>query len=222
MTLYSENVVFSRNAFDLRADVEGEEKIMTIDKDEFKTQYLAFLRDIEMLAVKLERSDFRIYRPFGDFKSRLEKRDSFDENRLRFMNWCTEYENDIRRKIHAVSEYALVVDVDNCWDVYMISKLAHVPVDEWFNVLAHECLEYFDIDVHFGTVGSPLKFNDFVNSFSEDELKTLYWVIQHGRVGIQEYVLPELDDLIVRCHQLDLQSKSEDTFERCVQAVFNK
>lgn len=194
---------------------------MTIDKDEFKTQYLAFLRDVEMLAVRLERSDFRIYRPFNDFKARLEKYETFDENRLRFMNWCTEYENDIRHKIHVVSEYALVVDIDNCWDVYMIPKLAHVPVSEYFNILAHECLEYFDIEVHFGTVGSPLKFNDFVSSFSEEELETAYWQIQHGRVGIQEYVLPELDDLIVRCHQLDLQSKSEDTFESFVQVVFD-
>lgn len=59
---------------------------MTFNKDEFKTQYVEFLQDVEMLAVKLERSDFGIYRPFNDFKSRLEKRDSFDENRLRFMN----------------------------------------------------------------------------------------------------------------------------------------
>ena len=194
---------------------------MTIDKDEFKTQYLAFLRDVEMLTVKLERSDFRIYRPFNDFKARLEKYETFDENRLRFMNWCNECENDVRHKIHVVSEYALVVDIDNCWDVYMIPKLAHVPVSEYFNILAHECLEYFDIEVHFGTVGSPLKFNDFVSSFSEEELETVYWQIQHGRVGIQEYVLPELDDLIVRCHQLDLQSKSEDTFESCIRVVFD-
>lgn len=94
--------------------------MVTINMDELKTQYLAFLRDIEMLAVKLERSDFRIYRPFDDFKSRLEKYETFDENRLRFINWCTEYENDIRRKIQAVSEYALVVDIDNCWDVYIL------------------------------------------------------------------------------------------------------
>ena len=120
---------------------------MTFNKDEFKTQYVEFLQDVEMLAVKLERSSFGIYRPFNDFKSRLEKRDSFDENRLRFMNWCTEYENDIRRKIQAVSEYALVVDIGNCWDVYMIPSLVHVPVSEYFNILAHECLEYFDIDV---------------------------------------------------------------------------
>lgn len=193
---------------------------MTFNKDEFKTQYVEFLQDVEMLAVKLERSDFGIYRPFNDFKSRLEKRDSFDENRLRFMNWCTEYENDIRRKIQAVSEYALVVDIGNCWDVYMIPSLVHVPVSEYFNILAHECLEYFDIDVYFGTVGSPLEFNDFVRSFTEDELETVYWQLEHGRVGIQEYVLPELDDLIVRCHQLDLLGKSEDTFEDCKRTVF--
>lgn len=194
---------------------------MTIDRDEFKTQYSAFLRDIEMLTVKLERSDFGIYRPFNDFESRLEKRDSFEENRLRFMNWCTDYENNIRREIQAVSEYALVVDIDNCWDVYMIPSLAHVPVSEYFNILAHECLEYFDIEVHFGTVGSPLEFDDFVSSFTEDELRTLYWQIQHGRIGIQEYVLPELDDLIVRCHQLDLLGKREDTFESCMRVVFD-
>lgn len=195
---------------------------MTFNRDEFKTQYLAFLRDVEMLAVKLERSDFRIYRPFNDFKARLEKYETFDENRLRFMNWCTEYENDIRHKIHAVSEYALVVDIDNCWDIYMIPKLAYVPVSEYFNILAHECLEYFDIEVHFGTVGSPLEFDDFVSSFTEDELETIYWQIWHGRIGIREHVLPELDDLIVRCHQLDLQSKSDDTFEDCMLAVFDK
>lgn len=195
---------------------------MTINRDEFKTQYLAFLRDVEMLAVKLERSNFRIYRPFNDFKARLKKYEIFDESRLRFTNWCTEYENDIRHKIHAVSEYALVVELDDYWDVYMIPKLAHVPVSEYFNILAHECLEYFDIEFHFGRIGSPLEFNDFVSSFSEDELETLYWQIQHGRIGIQEYVLPELDDLIVRCHQLGLKSKSEDTFESCVRAVFDK
>ena len=192
---------------------------MIIDKDEFKTQYLAFLRDIEMLSVKLERSDFRIYRPFDDFKARLEKHETFDENRLRFMNWCTEYENDILRKIQAVSEYALVVDIDDCWDVCMIPKLVHVPVSEYFNILAHECLEYFDIEVYFGTVGSPLKFNDFVSSFSEDEMETVYWQLEHSRVGIQEYVLPELDDLIVKCHQLDLLGKSERTFENCKRTV---
>lgn len=193
---------------------------MTINRDEFKTQYLAFLRDIEMLAVKLERSDFRIYRPFNDFTERLEKHETFDENRLRFMNWCTDYENDIRHKIQAVSEYSLVVGIDNCWDVYMIPSLSHVPVSEYFNILAHECLEYFDIEVYFGTLGSPLEFNDFVSSFTEDELETVYWQIQHGRVGIQEYVLPELDDLIVRCHQLDLLGKREDTFESCERTVF--
>lgn len=53
--------------------------MVTINMDELKTQYLAFLRDIEMLAVKLERSDFRIYRPFDDFKSRLEKYETFDD-----------------------------------------------------------------------------------------------------------------------------------------------
>lgn len=75
--------------------------------------------------------------------------------------------------------------------------------------------------IHFGTVGSPLKFNDFVSSFLEDELETIYWQIQHGRIGIQEYVLPELDGLIVGCHQLDLLGKREDTFEDCMRVVFD-
>lgn len=194
--------------------------MVEINRDKLKSAYSAFMRDIEMLAVKLERSDFEIYRPVNDFKKRLEEHEAFDENRLRFMNWCTDYENDIRSKIQAVSECALVVDIDNCWDVYMIPKLAHVPVSEYFNILAYECLEYFDIDVYFGTVGSPLEFNDFVSSFTEDELETVYWQLEHGRVGIQEYVLPELDDLVVRCHQLDLLGKSEDTFEDCKRAVF--
>lgn len=195
---------------------------MVVGADRLKIAYSAFMRDIEMLTVKLERSDFGIYRPFKDFKARLDKYEAFDENRLRFMNWCTEYENDIRRKIQAVSEYALVVDIDNCWDVYMIPSLAHVPVNEYFNILAHECLEYFEIDVHFGTLGSPLEFNDFVDCFSENELETVYWLLEHGRVGIREYVLLELDDLIVRCHQLDLLGKSEDTFENCKRTVFGE
>ena len=192
---------------------------MTINRDRLKSVYSAFIRDIEMLTVKLERSDFRIYRPFDDFKARLEKHETFNENRLRFMNWCTEYENDIRRKIQAVSEYALVVDIDNFWDVFMIPSLANVLVSEYFNILAYECLEYFEIEVHFGTVGSPLEFNDFVSFFSEDEMETVYWQLEHSRVGIQEYVLPELDDLIVKCHQLDLLGKSERTFENCKRTV---
>lgn len=193
---------------------------MVVGVDKLKSAYSAFMRDVEMLAVKLERSDFRIHRPFNDFKARLEKHEAFDENRLRFMNWCTDYENDIRHKIHAVSEYALVVDIDNCWDVYMIPSLANVPVTDYFNILAHECLEFFEIDVHFGTLGSPLEFNNFVDCFSENELETVYWLLEHGRVGIREYVLLELDDLIVRCHQLDLFGKSEDTFENCKGTVF--
>ena len=193
---------------------------MVVGRDKLKSAYLAFLRDIEMLTVKLERSDFRIYRPFDDFKARLEKYETFGENRLRFMNWCTDYENDVRRKIQAVSEYALVIDIDNCWDVFIIPSLAHVPVSEYFNILAHECGEYISKEIHFGTLGSPLEFDDFVTYFSEDMLETAYWQIQHGRVGIQEYVLPELDDLVVRCHQLDLLGKSEGTFESCKQIVF--
>lgn len=193
---------------------------MVVSIDKLKIAYSAFMRDIEMLAVKLERSNFGIYRPFNDFKARLEKYETFDENRLRFMNWCIDYENDIRRKIQSVSGYALVVDIGNYWDVYMIPSLAHVPVSEYFNILAHECLEYFDIDVYFGTVGSPLEFNDFVSSFTQDELETVYWQLEHGRVGVQEYVLPELDELVVRCHQLDLLGRNEDTFENCKRTVF--
>ena len=188
--------------------------------DKLKIVYSAFMRDVEMLAVKLELSDFGIYRPFNDFKARLAKYEAFDENRLRFMNWCTEYENDIRSKIQAVSECALVVDIDNCWDVYMIPSLVHVPVSEYFNVLAHKCGEYISEEIHFGTLGSPLEFDDFVNHFSKDMLETVYWQLEHGRVGIQEYVLLELDDFVVRCHQLDLLGKSEDTFEDCKRAVF--
>lgn len=194
--------------------------MVEINRDKLKSAYLAFMRDIEMLAVKLERSDFGIYGPFNDFKKRLEEHEAFDENRLRFMNWCTDYENDIRSKIQAVSECALVVDIDNCWDVYMIPSLVHVPVSEYFNVLAHKCGEYISKEIHFGTLGSPLEFDDFVNHFSKDMLETVYWQLEHGRVGIQEYVLLELDDLVVRCHQLDLLGKSEDTFEDCKQAVF--
>ena len=194
--------------------------MVEINRDKLKSAYLAFTRDIEMLAVKLELSDFEIYRPFNDFKKRLEEHEAFNENRLRFMNWCTEYENDIRRKIQSVSEYALVVDIDNCWDVYMIPSLAHVPVSEYFNVLAHECGEYISKEIHFGTLGSPLEFDDFVSHFSKDMLETVYWQLEHGRVGIQEYVLLELDDLVIRCHQLDLLSKSEDTFEDCRRTVF--
>lgn len=194
--------------------------MVMINRDELKIRYLAFLRDIEMLTVKLERSDFRIYRPFNDFKARLEKYETFDKNRLRFMNWCTDYENDIRHKIHAVSEYALVVDCDNYWDVFMIPSLVHVPVSNYFNILAHECCEHVNKEIHFGTLGSPLEFDDFVNHFSKDMLETVYWQLEHGRIGIQEYCLPELDDLIVRCHQLDLLGKSEDTFENCVRTVF--
>lgn len=194
--------------------------MVEINRDKLKRAYLAFMRDIEMLSVKLERSDFEIYRPFNDFKKRLEEHEAFDENRLRFMNWCTDYENDIRSKIQAVSECALVVDIDNCWDVYMIPSLVHVPVSEYFNVLAHNCGEYISKEIHFGTLGSPLEFDDFVNHFSKDMLETVYWQLEHGRVGIQEYVLLELDDLVIRCHQLDLLGKSEDTFEDCKRAVF--
>ena len=195
---------------------------MVVGIDKLKSAYSAFMRDIEMLTVKLERSDFGIYRPFNDFKTRLEKYEAFDGNRLRFMNWCTEYKNDIRRKIQAVSEHALVVDIGNCWDVFMIPSLAHVPVSEYFNVLGHECCEYISKEIHFGTLGSPLEFDEFVNYFSKDMLETVYWQLEHGRVGIQEYVLLELDDLIVRCHQFDLLGKSEDTFENCKRAVFGE
>lgn len=196
--------------------------MVEINRDKLKTAYSAFMRDIEMLAVKLELSDFEIYRPFNDFEKRLEEHEAFDENRLRFMNWCTDYENDIRSKIQTVSECALVVDIDNCWGAYMIPSLAHVPVSEYFNILAHECSEYISKEIHFGTLGSPLEFDDFVNHFSKDMLETVYWQLEHGRVGIQEYVLLELDDLMVRCHQLDLLGKSADTFEDCTRTVFGE
>ena len=194
--------------------------MVEINRDKLKSAYLAFMRDIEVLAVKLERSDFGIYRPFNNFKARLEKYEAFDKNRLRFMNWCTEYENDIRSQIQAVSECALVVDIDNCWDVYMIPSLAHVPVSEYFNILAHECCEYISKEIHFGTLDSPLEFDDFVNHFSKDMLETVYWQLEHGRFGIQEGVLSDLDSLVVVCYQLDLLGKREDTFEYCKRTVF--
>lgn len=93
---------------------------MTIESRYVRMAYREFIQEVEIVAVKLLRSDFKIRKPFKKLQellnsSELTKTSLSLTQKARFTNWCNQYTEDVLWDIENVSCDTKVVDSDDCW-----------------------------------------------------------------------------------------------------------
>ena len=198
---------------------------MTIEREDMRMAYGNFIEGLQMTTDKLLRSNFKIYRPFKQFGERLSSdklaKTSLPLNqRVGFINWCKHYTEDVLSEVQKVSGDTKVVERDDCWEVFMPTKIADVKESEIFNTIAHFRGSPVWRGVHFGDIGSPLKFDDFIKNFEYDSWDALHGQLERYALRIWDDVYHKIDDVQQVCNKLDALGKSEKTFEDCRNRVF--
>lgn len=198
---------------------------MTITREDMRMAYGNFIEVIEMTTEKLQQSNFKIYRPFKQFGEQL----SSDElaktslpltQRVGFISWCNKYTKNVFDEFQKLSVFVEIVEHDDCWDVFMPTKIAEVKRSEIFNTIAHFCGSPLWKGIDFGEVDSLLKFDDFIKNFEDDSWDVLHGQLERYSLRIWEDVYCKIDDVQQVCNKLDALGKSEQTFEDCRNRVF--
>ena len=227
MILFLVNAIINRNAFDLRVDLESEEKIMTIEREQMRMAYGNFIEVLTMTTHKLLRSNLKIYRPFNQFRERLRScglsKTSLSLNqRVTFMTWCSDYTETVLDEIQQVIGDTKLVDRDSYWEVSIPSKMATAEQSEMLNTIAHFCGSPMWKGIDFGEVDSPLKFDDFIKNFDDDDWDALRSQLERYTLRIWEDIYHNIDNVLQVCNKLDSRGKSEQTFEDCKNRVFGE
>lgn len=102
----------------------------------------------------------------------------------------------------------------------MPSTIAGVKQDEIFNTIAHRCGSPMWKGVHFGDIGSPLKFDEFIANFEQDSWLALHSQLEQYALRIWDDVYHKIDGVQQVCNRLDSLGRSEETFEDCRNRVF--
>ena len=198
---------------------------MTIEREDMRMVYGNFIKVIEMTTEKLLQSNFKIYRPFKQFGEQL----SSDElaktslpltQRVGFISWCNKYTKNVFDEFQKLSVFVEIVEHDDCWDVFMPTKIAEVKQSEIFNTIAHFGGSPLWKGIDFGEVDSLLKFDDFIKNFEDDSWDVLHGQLERYSLRIWEDVYCKMDDVQQVCNKLDVLGKSEQTFEDCRNRVF--
>lgn len=198
---------------------------MTIEREDMRMVYGNFIKVIEMTTEKLLQSNFKIYRPFKQFGEQL----SSDElaktslpltQRVGFISWCNKYTKNVFDEFQKLSVFVEIVEHDDCWDVFMPTKIAEVKQSEIFNTIANFCGSPIWKGIDFGDVSSPLKFDDFIENFEQDSWDALRSQLERYSLRIWEGVYNKIDEVTEVCRRLDLLGKSEQTWYDCRNRVF--
>lgn len=198
---------------------------MTIEREQMRMVYGNFIKVIEMTTEKLLQSNFKIYRPFKQFGEQL----SSDElaktslpltQRVGFISWCNKYTKNVFDEFQKLSVFVEIVEHDDCWDVFMPTKIAEVKQSEIFNTIANFCGSPIWKGIDFGDVSSPLKFDDFIENFEQDSWDALRSQLERYSLRIWEGVYNKIDEVTEVCRRLDLLGKSEQTWYDCRNRVF--
>ena len=192
---------------------------MTVSKFKLKIRYELFTIVVSMLVDRLK--PFEIRKPFGKFYERLDDEDRATINISKFNKFCDEYEMVITNRIHSVNEDVEIDDKDDKFLVYMFPKMSKRTRKDVFNVVANEFLGYQSKNIHFGTSGSPLVFEEFIQHFIEDEWDALYDTLGRGSDDIQEKVTYEIIDMNQMCNLLDGMGQRDDVYNQCKQIVIS-
>lgn len=200
---------------------------MTIESRYVHMAYLNFIQEIEMVSVKLLRSDFKIRKPFDNLRELLNSSELLQTNsvltqKVRFIDWCVKYTENVFDEVQRVNEDAKIVERDDYWEVFLPHQIANVRQNEVFDKMAHICGNSMWDSVHFGELGSPLEFEEFINHFTEDDWEKLYNQLERCADRTFEDMSSEIDDVLLVCNKLDLLGESEKTLEDCASYVFSE
>lgn len=198
---------------------------MTIEREDVRIAYGNFIEVLEMTTEELQQSNFKIRKPFDNLQellnsSELSKTSLPLSQRVGFINWCNNYTENVLNEIQKVDGDTKVVESDDYWEVFIPSSIVGVKQNEIFNTIAHRCGSPMWKGVHFGDIGLPLKFDEFIANFEQDSWSALHSQLERYSLRIWEDVYWKIDDVQQVCSKLDALGKSEKTFEDCRNRVF--
>lgn len=198
---------------------------MTIEREDIRIAYANFIEVVEMTTDKLLHSNLKIYTPFKQFGERISSdelaKTSLPLNRqVGFISWCKNYTENVLNEVQKVDGDTKVVERDDYWDVFIPSWIAGVKQNEIFNTIAHRCGSPMWRGIHFGDVGSPLKFDEFIANFEQDGWSALHSQLERYALRIWDDIYHKIDGVQQVCSRLDSLGRSEETFEDCRNRVF--
>lgn len=198
---------------------------MTIEREDARIAYANFIEVVEMVTAKLMRSNFKIHKPFDNLRELLSSSDLSRTSlplsqRVGFINWCNNYTENVLNEIQKVDGDTKVVESDDYWEVFIPSSIVGVKQNEIFNTIAHRCGSPMWKGVHFGDIGLPLKFDEFIANFEQDSWSALHSQLERYALRIWDDIYHKIDGVQQVCNRLDSLGKSEKTFEDCRNRVF--
>lgn len=192
---------------------------MTVSKFTLKVRYELCTRVASMLADRLK--PFKIRKPFAKFYERLENEDGVTIDISKFTQFCNEYEMVIVNRIHSVNEDVEIDDKGENWTVYIFPKISKRARKDVFNAVVNDFLGCQSKNIHFGTSGSPLEFNEFIQHFNEDEWDDLYDKLGHSSDDMQKKVIYEITDMNQICALLNNMGLRDAVYNECKQIVIS-
>lgn len=198
---------------------------MTIEREDMRIAYGNFIEVLEMTTEELQQSNFKIRKPFDNLQellnsSELSKTSLPLSQRVGFINWCNNYTENVLNEIQKVDGDTKVVESDDYWEVFIPSSIVGVKQNEIFNTIAHRCGSPMWKGFHFGDIGLPLKFDEFIANFEQDSWSALHSQLERYALRIWDDIYHKIDGVQQVCNRLDSLGKSEQTFEDCRNRVF--
>ena len=127
----------------------------------------------------------------------------------------------MQNRIHSVNEDVAIEDKGEKWVVYIFPKMSKRARKDVFNAVANEFLGYQSKNIHFGTSGSPLEFDEFIQHFNEDEWDELYDKLERSSEDMQKKVVYEIMDMTQMCILLDSMGQRDTIYNQCKQIVIS-
>ena len=192
---------------------------MTVSKFTLKVRYELCTRVASMLSDRLK--PFKIRKPFAKFWERLENEDGDTINISKFNKFCDEYEMVVVDRIHSVNEDVEIDDKGENWTVYIFPKISKRVRKDVFNAVVNEFLGCQSKNIHFGTSGSPLEFDKFIQHFTKDEWDELYNKMGQASDDMQKKVMYEITDMNQICALLNNMGLRDAVYNKCKQIVIS-
>lgn len=193
--------------------------MMTVSKFTLKVRYELCTRVASMLVDRLK--PFKIRKPFAKFWEHLENEDGATINISKFNKFCDEYEMVVVDRIHSVNEDVEIDDKGENWTVYIFPKISKRARKDVFNAVVNEFLGCQSKNIHFGTSGSPLEFDEFIQNFTEDEWDELYNKMGQASDDMQKKVMYEIMDMNQMCNLLDNMGNRDTLYNKYKQIVIS-
>ena len=221
--LFLENVVTSRNTFDLRAYMESEDCEMEISEYDLKRRYYEYLDCVRWFVFRAFPNDvylteIKIEKPFSMMEKLILDEDSNDSHKVMFENWCSDYERTLDGIVEMWRGMVGVVDEVDYWKLVFFPEKNGLNRDNAFDYVAHHFLPIASKSVYFGDLDSWLKYEGFIKNFNGDADK-LYEGIHRGFLILRDYWLDEIDKIREFCGKYSINYKMNDWIKECYDYV---